>query len=225
MGKCICPISFTTSSSGKPRTAADQVVSHAWRRSHRKDTCPMWGEKGGPQVYLDAFLRWIEKKFWSYWWPRKGSKPVGLSLDDFIAMTWGATEGASEMSLSSPFRDNTQCSLEAELGLDIASPERKERGTLLSQNGLFLAVDQAAPPDRPTTCMLTGGGGAELVWLASRHNRVRGPQCLSHCFVSPLMRLACCASYPPGHLLVCLPFCRVGTLPDRSIRRRAQPQP
>lgn len=138
--------------------------------ANRHETCPMWGEKGGPQVYVDAFLRWIERKFWAHWWPRKG-KPVGLSLDDFIEMTWGATEVSTEMDHSGA-SSKGQPPIEIELGLEIAAPERKERGVLLSRNSRFLSFDVSAPRDRPTTCMRTGGGGAELVWLASRRNRV-----------------------------------------------------
>lgn len=133
-----------------------------------KETAPMWGEGGGPQIYVEGFLRWIERKFWAYWWPRR-SGPVGLSLDDFIAMTWGVVESEHEMDDSV---GSTEAPIEAELGLDIAPPDRRERGVLLARNGRFLAVDLQGQ-SRQGTCMRIGGAGPELVWLASRHNRVR----------------------------------------------------
>lgn len=132
-----------------------------------KETAPMWGEGGGPQIYVEGFLRWIERKFWAYWWPRR-SGPVGLSLDDFIAMTWGVVESEHEMDDSV---GSTEAPIEAELGLDIAPPDRRERGVLLARNGRFLAVDLQGQ-SRQGTCMRIGGAGPELVWLASRHNRV-----------------------------------------------------
>jgi hypothetical protein len=138
-----------------------------------RETAPMWGEGGGPQIYVDAFLRWIERKFWFYWWPHKGS-PVGLSLDDFIDMTWGVAESEHEMDDT---LGATEPPLEVELGLDIAPRDRRERGVLLARNGRFLAVDLRATPGLPATCMRTGGGGPELVWMASRSNRVHTPLC------------------------------------------------
>jgi len=124
----------------------------------------MWGEGGGPQIYVDSFLRWIEKKFWPCWWPRRG-----LSLDEFVSMTWGAVEGESEMDCSIS-DDQYLPPVEQELGLSILPPERKERGLLLSRNRRFLAVN---PSTRMAALhMSTGGGGTELVWLTARHNRV-----------------------------------------------------
>jgi hypothetical protein len=147
-----------------------------------KETAPMWGERGGPQIYVEGFLRWIERKFWAYWWPRR-SGPVGLSLDDFIAMTWGVAESGHEMDISVGAKEPP---IEAELGLDIAPPDRRVRGVLLARNGRFLAVDRPGQ-SRQGTSMRIGGDGPELVWLASRYNRVCSlPSSLVRC--PPLTR-------------------------------------